>query len=127
MIHDLVHAFYAKVRRDAVLGAVFEAEIDDWPSHLERMCAFWSSVTLMSGRYKGQPMVAHAKIPGIDSAHFDRWLAIFRDTASEVCSGEAVALFIDRAERIAQSLQIGIALHRSGRTGHQHISEETTP
>ncbi|MBL8882821.1 MAG: group III truncated hemoglobin [Hyphomicrobium sp.] len=113
MIRDLVHTFYANVRHDAVLGPIFEAEIEDWPAHLETMCTFWSSVTLMSGRYKGQPMLAHARIPGISRSHFARWLVLFRDTASETCPADAADLFIDRAERIAQSLQLGIALHRS--------------
>lgn len=124
VIHDLVHAFYGKVRRDTVLGPIFEAKVDDWTLHLDKMCAFWSSVTLMSGRYKGRPMIAHANIPGIERAHFDRWLAIFRETASETCNVAAAALFIDRAERIAQSLQIGIALHRSGRNGRQQTYTE---
>ncbi len=116
MIRDLVHAFYANVRHDAVLGPIFEAAIEDWPAHLETMCAFWSSVTLMSGRYKGQPMLAHARIPDISRSHFARWLVLFRDTASEICPADAADLFIDRAERIAQSLQMGIALHRSSAT-----------
>lgn len=127
MIHDLVRTFYAKVRRDTTLGPIFEAEVDDWPSHLDKMCAFWSSVTLMSGRYKGHPMLAHAKIPGIEGAHFDRWLAIFRETALEKCGVEAANLFVDRAQRIAQSLQIGIALHRSGRIRSQHAYKEAAP
>jgi hypothetical protein len=37
------------------------------------MCAFWSSVTLMTGRYHGTPMARHAPLP-IDADHFDRWL-----------------------------------------------------
>jgi hemoglobin len=112
MIYQLVHAFYAAVRRDAVLGPIFEAAVKDWDTHLETMCTFWSSVTLMTGRYKGQPMAVHARLPEIGRAHFERWLALFRDTAASVCPPEAAALFVDRAERIAQSLQIGIALHR---------------
>lgn len=114
MIRDLVYAFYARVRDDALLGPIFDAEVEDWDTHLEKMCAFWSSVTLMSGRYKGQPMRVHARLPGIGEEHFERWLALFRDTATNVCTTEAGQLFVDRAERIAQSLQLGIALHRSG-------------
>lgn len=112
IIHNLVHAFYGRVRQDADLGPVFDAAIHDWDAHLEKLCAFWSSVTLMTGRYKGTPMRAHALLPRLQGAHFDRWLAIFRATAREVCPPEAAALFIDRAERIAQSLELGIALHR---------------
>lgn len=112
MIHDLVHGFYARVRADDLLGPIFNAAIDDWDHHLDKLCAFWSSVTLMTGRYKGSPMQVHAEIPGIASGHFDRWLALFRHTAQELCPPEAAALFIDRAERIAQSLELGIAVHR---------------
>lgn len=113
MIHDLVHAFYARARADELLGPIFEANVKDWPAHLENMCAFWSSATLKSGRYKGHPMLPHARIAEIEKTHFMRWLALFGETAAEICPGETAALFIDRAERFAQSLQIGIALHRA--------------
>lgn len=112
VIRTLVHAFYARVRADAVLGPIFNGAIDDWDAHLDKLCAFWSSVTLMSGRYKGTPMKVHADLAGISGDHFDRWLGLFRETARDVCPGPAAALFIDRAERIAQSLELGIAVHR---------------
>jgi len=113
IIRDLVHAFYAKARRDELLGPIFEANVKDWPAHLENMCAFWSSATLKSGRYKGHPMLPHARIAKIEKTHFTRWLALFGETAAEICRGDAAALFVDRAQRFGQSLQIGIALHRS--------------
>ncbi|MBI1386354.1 MAG: preprotein translocase subunit TatC [Rhizobiales bacterium] len=112
MIRDLVHLFYARVRQDEALGPVFDAAIDDWNAHLEKLCAFWSSVTLATGRYRGSPMRAHAGNPAITAAHFDRWLELFRRTARETCPPEAAALFIDRAERIAQSLELGVAIQR---------------
>jgi hemoglobin len=112
MIRALVHEFYARVRRDAVLGPVFNDVIQDWGAHLDKLCAFWSSVTLMTGRYKGTPMKAHAELPQIGSVHFSRWLALFRATAAEVCPAAAAALFAEKADRIAESLQMGIALHR---------------
>jgi hemoglobin len=108
MIERLVYAFYDKVRADAVLGPVFDARIHDWGPHLQQMCAFWSSVALMTGRYHGTPMVKHAPLP-VDAAHFDRWLALFEQTAHEVCPGEAEAHFVERARRIAASLELGIA------------------
>jgi len=108
MIERLVHAFYDKVRADAVLGPVFDARIRDWGPHLKQMCAFWSSVALMTGRYHGTPMVKHAPLP-VDAAHFDRWLELFEQTAREVCPPEAEAHFIDRARRVAASLELGIA------------------
>ena len=42
-------------------------------------------------------------------AHFDRWLALFEATARELCPPEAEAHFVERARRIAASLELGIA------------------
>lgn len=112
MIRALVDAFYARVRADAVLGPIFNARVGDWDEHLAKLADFWSSVVLMSGRYKGRPMPVHAAIPDISDAHFQRWLQLFAATAREVCPPPAAALFVDRALRIANSLQTGIALHR---------------
>ncbi len=111
MIQRLVHAFYERVRGDVVLAPVFDARITNWPPHLARMCAFWSSVVLMTGRYHGRPMQAHAPLP-VDAQHFDRWLALFEDTARVVCPPAAAALFIEKARMIAQSLELGIATGR---------------
>lgn len=108
LIARLVHTFYARVREDAWLGPVFEARVENWEVHLARMCAFWSSVTLGSGRYQGQPMRKHVPLP-VDGRHFDRWLALFEATAREVCPPEAAAIFLEKARRIAQSLELGIA------------------
>ena len=108
MIEVLVRRFYEKVRADATLGPVFEARIRDWEPHLQRMCAFWSSVALMTGRYHGTPMAKHLPLP-IDAEHFDRWLALFEETARETCPSKAADHFIERARRIAESLEIGIA------------------
>jgi hemoglobin len=108
MIERLVHGFYAKVREDALLAPVFEARIHDWDTHLQRMCAFWSSVALMSGRYHGSPMAKHMPLP-VDADHFDRWLALFVETARELCPPEAVIHFVERAQRIAESLELGVA------------------
>ena len=108
MIERLVRGFYAKVRTDAVLAPIFEARIRDWEPHLTQMFAFWSSVALMTGRYHGTPMVKHMPLP-VDADHFDRWLDLFEATAREICSPQAAAHFIERARRIAASLELGIA------------------
>ena len=108
MIERLVRAFYDKVRTDPMLAPVFDARIRDWEPHLQQMCAFWSSVALMSGRYHGTPMVKHVPLP-VDAAHFDRWLDLFEQTAREVCPPPAAALFIDKARRIADSFEMASA------------------
>ena len=108
MIDRLVRGFYARVRDDDVLGPIFAAKIDDWEPHLQRMCAFWSSVALMSGRYHGQPMAKHLPLP-IDARHFDRWLALFENTARGLCPPKAADHFLMLAGRIAESLELGVA------------------
>jgi hemoglobin len=108
MIERLVRGFYARIREDELLGPIFAARITNWEPHLQRMFAFWSSVALMSGQYHGQPMRKHLPLP-VDGRHFDRWLALFEETAREICPGDAEALFVERARRIAQSLELGIA------------------
>ena len=106
---QLVDRFYAKVREDEVLGPVFNAAVQDWPEHLEKLTAFWSSVMLTTGRYKGNPMVAHLKHKSvIEPAMFDRWLQLWRETASEVLDGADAAAVAAKAERIAESLQLGM-------------------
>ena len=105
----LVDRFYAKVREDEVLGPVFNGAIADWPEHLEKLTAFWSSVMLTTGRYKGQPMVAHMKHKAtIEPAMFDRWLGLWRETVRESLSEPAASAIIVKAERIAESLQLGL-------------------
>jgi hemoglobin len=108
MISDLVEAFYARVRDDALIGPVFADRIDDWAPHLAQMKLFWSSVALSSGVYQGRPMPKHLPLP-IDARHFDRWLELFEATARDLCPPIAAAHFIERARRIAESLELGIA------------------
>lgn len=114
-IRTLVHSFYARIREDAELGPIFNGAIEDWEPHLAKMCEFWSSVMLTTGRYKGQPMRAHLKLKQATPKHFDRWLMLFRETAEEVCAPETAERFVEKAARIAESLQLGMffkpALH----------------
>lgn len=111
----LVHAFYAKVRLDRDIGPVFNDAIDDWSEHLEKLQAFWSSVMLKTGRYDGRPMPAHIRHAAqIDRRAFERWLAIWKETTAEMFPPEIASAFQLRAERIAESLQLGIH-HAQGR------------
>jgi hemoglobin len=113
MIRAVVHGFYARVRRDSLLAPVFARIPDDrWDAHLAKLCDFWSSVMLMTGRFKGRPMQVHAALAGIAPAHFTRWLDLFGLTAREVCPPAAAALFEAKAAVIAESLQLGIAFSR---------------
>jgi hemoglobin len=109
VVRTLVHAFYGKIRGDAVLGPIFARVIgEDWGPHLAKMCDFWSSVMLMSGRYKGNPMIAHMRLKMVRPEHFARWLDLFRITALEECPPDIAVQFCTRADNIARSLQLGM-------------------
>ena len=111
-ISRLVRSFYSRVRKDERLGPIFAREIHgDWEPHLEKMTDFWSSVILKTGDYHGRPVPAHMKIQGITPDDFSIWLGIFRTTAEELCEPEVAAVFIERAERIAKSLQLALFFH----------------
>lgn len=56
------------------------------PPHLEKMYAFWSSVMLTSGRYKGNPVYTHRKVAGIQPTMFGSWLDLFEATSAELLS-----------------------------------------
>ena len=108
-IETLVRDFYSRIRADEVLGPIFARVIgDDWEPHLQKMFAFWSSVMLMSGRYKGQPMVAHIRLKQVRPEHFDRWLSLFEEATHRNCTPDTAAAFLEKARRIAESLKLGM-------------------
>jgi hemoglobin len=111
-IETLVATFYARIRADAELGPIFLKAIGgDWTRHLKTMCDFWSSVMNTTGRYKGKPIPAHLKLTGVEPRHFAHWLQLFSETAHSLFEADLAGQFIQRAERIAESLKLGFAFH----------------
>ena len=111
----LVDRFYAKVRTDDDLGPLFNSAVADWPEHLEKLTAFWSSVMLTSGRYKGSPMAAHLRHrSAIKPEMFDRWLELWIETARETLDEIGAAGVAAKAERIAESLRLGLFFRLPG-------------
>ncbi len=112
-VSAMVHAFYARVREDEVLGPIFNGHIDDWDHHLVKLVDFWSAILRRTGRFTGAPMPKHAALPGLSAELFQRWLALFRETASaqpnQAMGTQACAM----AERIAQSLWMGYQMNRN--------------
>jgi len=117
----LVDRFYDKVRADALLGSVFDPLVDDWGAHKVLMTSFWSTVALRTGHYRGNPLARHQPLP-IGVAHFQRWLALWRETAGEVLDRESAALMIGYAERIGYGMRVGMGL-----SGHPRGRESGIP
>jgi len=107
----LVEEFYARVRADEELGALFAAAIPDgeWPAHLGRMAQFWSSVMLGSGRYHGNPVAAHLKHRAmLHPAMFARWLTLWEQATRACLAPDDADAALIKARRIAESLQLAL-------------------
>ena len=118
-IAKLIPQFYDRVRADALIGPVFAGAIDNWPPHLEKLMAFWSSVMLASGRYRGNPMAAHMKhLATITPPMFDRWLALWAQVTTETMPADIAAVLQAKAERIAQSLKLALYFRLPPRGAH---------
>ena len=110
MIRELVVTFYDRVLKDPELGPIFHKALSArWSEHLAIMVDFWSSIALRTARYSGKPQAAHF---GLDLTPelFTRWLTLFEETARELCNPDAAEFFVARAQRIAESLQIGLGI-----------------
>lgn len=105
----LVDTFYDKVRKDAVLGPVFDQRIRDrWPEHLERMYTFWQTVLLEERTYYGSPFPVHRGL-GIDHRHFDRWMELFTETVDTLFSGKLAEEAKWRAGKMAELFEIKLS------------------
>jgi hemoglobin len=119
-IKELVDCFYSRVRQDELLGPLFaRATGDHWEEHLTKMSDFWSTVVLASRRYKGNPMQVHINLPRLNQEHFDRWLALWRVTTSELLDQMHAQVFVKKAEFMAERLLSAIDLY--------HGTSATTP
>jgi hemoglobin len=111
-IKCLIDRFYGKVNADPQLAPVFQAAIGstdaEWQPHLRKMYAFWGAVMLNRPGYRGNPFQKHKDLPAFDPTLFDRWLALFAETAHEVYVPEIAARYIDRSQMIAAGLKAGL-------------------
>ena len=108
MMARLVREFYTRARADALLGPIFEEKLaGHWEEHFSRLTDFWSQIGLRTGRYQGRPLPAHATLD-LAPEHFRAWLALFEATARDVLPPEAARFFAARAQRFAESFQIGL-------------------
>jgi hemoglobin len=83
----MVHTFYGKVRKDNLIGPIFEKVIEDrWPEHLEKLTRFWQTILLNEPMYFGRPFPPHMKL-SIGAEHFEHWLSIFNANLDEHFSG----------------------------------------
>ena len=107
-IQILVDTFYDTIRKDQLLGPIFDGIIQDrWPEHLEKMYRFWQTVLLEEHTYYGSPFPPHAKMP-IQKEHFDRWIHLFTQTVDALYTGETADRAKWQGNRMAEMFQFKI-------------------
>jgi hemoglobin len=86
-IQLMVDTFYSNVRKDELIGSIFDEKIGDrWSEHLEKMYRFWQTILLEEHTYSGSPFPPHKQLP-IEKEHFTRWLGIFFETVDNLFTG----------------------------------------
>src|SRR5688572_10731850 len=111
-IEFLMNSFYGKVRRDEVIGYIFNdiAKVD-WDHHIPIICDFWENILFQTNVYKGNPMLTHIRLHAMTTltkTHFDQWQKLFLETVNEHFEGEKAELAQQRARSIATMMQIKI-------------------
>lgn len=111
-IKVLVDSFYQKVNVDELLSPIFNdlAQVN-WEAHLPTMYKFWGSLLLRNNTYQGQPWPKHAVLP-VNTAHFSRWLELFKQTVDEHFAGPKAVEIKNIAASIADTFQNRMQLAR---------------
>ncbi len=124
----LVDRFYDRIRSDEKLGHVFNDLVDvDWETHLPKMYDFWDTVMFRSGKFRGDPIGAHAKLipkTEMSRAMFDHWLALFRNTVADLFEGEKAGHIVRCAEDMANVIYSKIHHVPDPRFDPVNLSEE---
>ncbi len=114
----LVETFYGKIRKDKVLGPIFNGIITDWESHLELLTDFWQTQLFLKRKYFGNPVTAHQEVDDkmnhtITSEHFGLWLNLWFATIDELFEGETAWIAKNRAQKMSTMLFMQIFQHRN--------------
>ena len=111
----LVDTFYGEVRKDELLGPIFNGIIqENWPEHLEKLYRFWQTILLDEHTYYGSPFAPHAQMP-IGQKHFGQWVNLFHTTLDTYFVGERADKARKQSEQMASIFQSKI-YYIQGRT-----------
>lgn len=112
-IEKLIIEFYNKVRRDDVIGFIFNDVVKmDWKHHVPVIVDFWETIILDNPVYKKNAMEVHYQLNNIiplQKDHFERWLLLFTGTVDELFNGPKATLAKTRAKSIAGVMQFKMA------------------
>jgi hemoglobin len=106
----LVNTFYDAIRKDELLGPIFNNHIKttQWPAHLEKLTDFWMTALFGIAGFKGSPTMAHKKVDlnlnqTIAQNHFERWIHLWHTTIDSLFNGSIA----NRAKIASENMAIG--------------------
>jgi len=112
-ITSLIHAFYAEVREDKLLGPIFNTMIKDWDQHLNLLVDFWETNLFFVKKYTGNPLDAHVKADKlndyqINEYHFGIWLNLWFKNIDSLFEGDHAQLAKNRARNMSTFMNMEI-------------------
>ncbi|QNM86447.1 group III truncated hemoglobin [Polaribacter pectinis] len=115
----LVNIFYSKIRKDDLLGPIFNSHIPEerWPEHLEKLTDFWETNLFGIAKFKGNPTQKHLNVDrnlnhNTSQEHFGRWLQIWFQTIDEHFEGLLANKAKEASRRMAHGQFMAIFNHR---------------
>jgi len=116
-VYQIVTTFYDLVRKDDLLGPIFNAQIADWEPHLQKITDFWDQILFNTKQYFGNPMEAHVKADKaanyeIEPLHFGKWLYLWINTIDHKFEGENANLLKNQARKMQTVLYIKMYEHK---------------
>lgn len=115
----LVHTFYDKIRKDNLLGPIFNSHIIDekWPEHLDKLTDFWETNLFGVPKFKGNPTQKHLNVDRnlnykTDQTHFGQWLNLWFQTIDEHFEGSLATKAKEASKRMAHGQFMAIYNHR---------------
>ena len=124
-IHLLVNIFYSKIRKNELLGPIFNAHIEDdmWPEHIKQLTDFWETNLFGVAKFKGNPTQKHIKVDKnsdhtISQLHFGKWLQFWVETVNELFKGDNAEKAIYMARKMATGQYISMWQHKPDHKKH---------
>mgnify|MGYP003638435326 FL=1 len=115
----LVHEFYGKIRKDSLLGPIFNSHIPDekWPEHLLKLTDFWETNLFGVAKFKGNPTQKHIAVDRnlnhtTSQTHFGQWLLLWFETLDENFEGALALKAKEASRRMAHGQFMAMWNHR---------------
>lgn len=109
-VNILVNEFYTKVRKDELLGSIFNNHIpeEQWDSHLQKLTDFWETILFGVKKFRGNPTQKHVNIDknlnyGVKQEHFGRWLQLWFETINELYNCNLANIAKESARKMAHA------------------------